>query len=107
MKVHHILLWLLAASSKVSGTASEESGIVDLDEPSDSSGSSSSSQADDDDSTPYLHFVAHNKTMTCTADEHATPFNNQIRGTNLGGWMVLEPWITPSLFYQVNCCYSS
>lgn len=21
-------------------------------------------------------------------------------GTNLGGWMVLEPWITPSLFYQ-------
>eukprot|EP00562_Extubocellulus_spinifer_P002546 CAMPEP_0178485420 /NCGR_PEP_ID=MMETSP0696-20121128/8264_1 /TAXON_ID=265572 /ORGANISM="Extubocellulus spinifer, Strain CCMP396" /LENGTH=695 /DNA_ID=CAMNT_0020113015 /DNA_START=195 /DNA_END=2281 /DNA_ORIENTATION=+ len=34
------------------------------------------------------------------ADEHATPFNNQIRGVNLGGWMVLEPWITPSLFYQ-------
>jgi len=22
------------------------------------------------------------------------------RGTNLGGWLVLEPWITPSLFYQ-------
>jgi len=21
-------------------------------------------------------------------------------GTNLGGWMVLEPWITPSLFYR-------
>ena len=21
-------------------------------------------------------------------------------GTNIGGWMVLEPWITPSLFYQ-------
>mgnify|MGYP006115819401 CR=1 FL=1 len=21
-------------------------------------------------------------------------------GTNAGGWMVLEPWITPSLFYQ-------
>lgn len=21
-------------------------------------------------------------------------------GTNLGGWMVLEPWITPSLFFQ-------
>ncbi|CAB9518827.1 Probable glucan 1,3-beta-glucosidase A [Seminavis robusta] len=38
--------------------------------------------------------------MTCTADEHSTPFNNQIRGTNLGGWMVLEPWITPSMFYQ-------
>ena len=23
-----------------------------------------------------------------------------IVGTNIGGWMVLEPWITPSLFYQ-------
>lgn len=23
-----------------------------------------------------------------------------IRGTALGGWLVLEPWITPSLFYQ-------
>ncbi|KAG8465233.1 hypothetical protein KFE25_012596 [Diacronema lutheri] len=23
-----------------------------------------------------------------------------IRGVNLGGWLVLEPWITPSLFYQ-------
>ena len=22
------------------------------------------------------------------------------RGTSLGGWLVLEPWITPSLFYQ-------
>jgi len=21
-------------------------------------------------------------------------------GTNAGGWMVLEPWITPSLFYR-------
>lgn len=23
-----------------------------------------------------------------------------ITGTNIGGWLVLEPWITPSLFYQ-------
>lgn len=48
----------------------------------------------------FKHFIAHSDTQTCTADEHATPFNNQIRGVNLGGWMVLEPWITPSLFYQ-------
>ena len=48
----------------------------------------------------FRHFVANNATMTCTSDEHARPFNNQIRGVNLGGWMVLEPWITPSLFYQ-------
>lgn len=24
----------------------------------------------------------------------------KVHGTNLGGWLVLEPWITPSLFYQ-------
>jgi len=27
----------------------------------------------------------------------ATPFWT---GTNIGGWLVLEPWITPSLFYR-------
>ena len=21
-------------------------------------------------------------------------------GTNIGGWLVIEPWITPSLFYR-------
>ena len=26
--------------------------------------------------------------------------NHTILGTNIGGWMVLEPWITPSLFYR-------
>mmetsp|Transcript_21265 Transcript_21265/g.29818 ORF Transcript_21265/g.29818 Transcript_21265/m.29818 type:complete len:729 (-) Transcript_21265:108-2294(-) len=53
-----------------------------------------------DDSTEYMHFVAHNQSQTCSEDAHATQFDNQIRGVNLGGWMVLEPWITPSLFYQ-------
>lgn len=24
--------------------------------------------------------------------------NNKVRGVNLGGWFVLEPWITPSIF---------
>ena len=52
------------------------------------------------DTMTFKHFVAHNQSMTCSSDEHARPFNNQIRGVNLGGWMVLEPWITPSLFYQ-------
>ena len=50
--------------------------------------------------TQYPHFVAMNETMTCQDDKHVIPFNNQIRGVNLGGWMVLEPWLTPSLFYQ-------
>ena len=31
---------------------------------------------------------------------HLFPWNTQVRGVNLGGWLVLEPWITPSLFYQ-------
>jgi glucan 1,3-beta-glucosidase len=48
----------------------------------------------------FDHFVAQNSTRTCTAGELDRPFNHQIRGVNLGGWMVLEPWITPSLFYQ-------
>ncbi|KAI9705019.1 MAG: exo-1,3-beta-glucanase [Candelina mexicana] len=26
--------------------------------------------------------------------------NNKVRGVNLGGWFVLEPWITPSLFNE-------
>ncbi|KAK3710448.1 glucan exo-1,3-beta-glucosidase [Vermiconidia calcicola] len=26
--------------------------------------------------------------------------NEKIRGVNLGGWLVLEPWITPSIFQQ-------
>jgi hypothetical protein len=55
---------------------------------------------DPNDNTPFLHFVAHNSTMTCTDDGRSRPFNMQIRGVNLGGWMALEPWITPSLFYQ-------
>ena len=52
--------------------------------------------ADDD----FSDFVADDKTMTCSADLHSHPFNTQLRGVNLGGWLVLEPWITPSLFYQ-------
>lgn len=55
---------------------------------------------EDDVGTPYPFFVAHNSTMTCTNDAHAFPFNEKIRGVNLGSWMVLEPWITPGMFYQ-------
>ena len=29
-----------------------------------------------------------------------TLFTPKLRGVNLGGWMVLVPWVTPSLFYQ-------
>jgi hypothetical protein len=54
----------------------------------------------DDPGIEFKHFVAYSSSHTCDSDSHALPFNNQIRGVNLGGWMVLEPWITPSLFYQ-------
>ena len=27
---------------------------------------------------------------------------DKIRGVNLGGWLVLEPWITPTIFEEVN-----
>ena len=48
----------------------------------------------------FKHFIADNSSHTCSADSHAMPFNNQIRGVSLGGWLVLEAWITPSLFFQ-------
>lgn len=28
--------------------------------------------------------------------------DDKIRGVNLGGWLVLEPWITPLIFEEVN-----
>ncbi|KAL1963725.1 hypothetical protein VTN77DRAFT_7929 [Rasamsonia byssochlamydoides] len=28
--------------------------------------------------------------------------NDKVRGVNLGGWLVLEPWITPSIFEQAG-----
>ena len=29
-------------------------------------------------------------------------FDGKIRGANLGGWLLLEPWITPEIFRQLN-----
>ena len=28
--------------------------------------------------------------------------DGKVRGVNLGGWLVLEPWITPKFFEEVN-----
>jgi glucan 1,3-beta-glucosidase len=50
--------------------------------------------------TKFKGFSANDTSQTCLNDEHMQPFNKQVRGVNLGGWLVLEPWITPSLFYQ-------
>ncbi|KAG1698638.1 hypothetical protein DVH05_014596 [Phytophthora capsici] len=48
----------------------------------------------------FANFKPNDENQTCSSDRHATPFNRQVRGANLGGWLVLEPWITPTLFYQ-------
>ena len=45
-------------------------------------------------------FDVDNETKTCHHDTYKHPFNEQVRGVNIGSWMVLEPWITPSMFYQ-------
>ena len=40
-----------------------------------------------------------------TLQKRAPTFNyndEKVRGVNIGGWLVLEPWITPSLFENVN-----
>ena len=58
-------------------------------------------QTTDDNLIALQTFVANNVNMTCLpVDEQKTQFKDQIRGVCIGGWMVLEPWITPSLFYQ-------
>ena len=28
--------------------------------------------------------------------------SEKVRGLNIGGWLVLEPWITPSIFQNVD-----
>ena len=93
-----ILLGLLAICRHV--VSSSPPG-VDVDKEEDDATKLQKDFGGDADSTQYKHFVAHNQTMTCSVDEHATPFNNQIRGVNLGGWMVLgELVLSPGRFSQ-------
>ena len=46
--------------------------------------------ADDPKENPYQ----------CADGVQAAKEDWKVFGTNIGGWLVLEPWITPSLFYQ-------
>lgn len=43
-----------------------------------------------EDDEVFEHFVAHSDNQTCTADTHAVPFNQQVRGTCLGGTYILH-----------------
>ncbi|CAI5741003.1 unnamed protein product [Hyaloperonospora brassicae] len=66
----------------------------------------------DNDRLPGVHsalqaaffntFKPDDVTQTCAgSDRPATALATRpVRGANLGGWLVLEPWITPTLFYQ-------
>ena len=42
-------------------------------------------------------FIAATLAFLAQAD---APGKKAMTGTNIGGWQVLEPWITPSLFYR-------
>ncbi|KAK9767188.1 hypothetical protein K7432_003187 [Basidiobolus ranarum] len=39
-------------------------------------------------------------TALVSSTVNAAPLPDKIRGANLGGWLLLEPWITPSIFEQ-------
>ena len=43
-------------------------------------------------------FISMSNKYKCLTEFKKESWN--IKGTNLGGLFVLEPWITPSLFYQ-------
>lgn len=60
-------------------------------------------------SGPFLHTEIENsghkesetRKYSCSPNEETSSSSDTyFRGTSLGGWLVLEPWITPSLFYQ-------
>nr|CCA22662.1 glucan 1 putative [Albugo laibachii Nc14] len=49
----------------------------------------------------FQTFSPNDTTKTCsTENTQATSSNLRVHGVNLGGLFVLEPWITPTLFYQ-------
>lgn len=53
--------------------------------------------------TFLIHFAAGAPTSLHSPAKRKTGFNfgsDKVRGVDLGGWFVLEPWITPSLFEQ-------
>lgn len=51
----------------------------------------------------YINHIFVNKSFilsTISATLLAKVNASAMTGTNIGGWLVLEPWITPSLFYR-------
>lgn len=50
----------------------------------------------------YLILLRVCLTVSSTLQTRATANTGLVRGVNLGGWLVLEPFITPSLFDEVG-----
>ncbi|KAL7007043.1 hypothetical protein EMMF5_003269 [Cystobasidiomycetes sp. EMM_F5] len=49
--------------------------------------------------SPHNRKTANRRTLDLTQHEHAKRAPAQpIRGVNLGGWLVTEPWITPGIY---------
>ncbi|KAI2481138.1 Glucan 13-beta-glucosidase [Pyrenophora tritici-repentis] len=43
--------------------------------------------------------------LAAPTEKRGVAFNwgtDKVRGVNIGGWLVLEPWITPSIFDNAN-----
>lgn len=57
-------------------------------------------------SSDSVDTMSQEKNATSTQARHRHDTNStdadKIRGVNLGGWLVLEPWITPTLFEKAN-----
>lgn len=55
--------------------------------------------------TPLLAAGAATALPTEPLSKRGVQFNfgqDKVRGLNIGGWLVLEPWITPSIFQKLN-----
>ena len=95
--------FLLAQAHAVTASSSTTPRHEEAEIESSGEARTNSDNDDDDDNDTFVlsHFVAHNKTMTCTADEHARPFNNQIRGVNLVSQSILLANVSAALLVVV------
>jgi glucan 1,3-beta-glucosidase len=75
----------------------EDQDLPDVPDAAAPSANPSSTTADTDATT------ATTTTTTTTAESKVTPINPWIRGVNLGGWLMLERYITPYTFAVTDC----
>lgn len=85
---HHVecvglVILLLPGALSLAGSVNR-AGFHEVEPPEDATGRRL------DETNPY----------TCPDNVRTAAEEWKVFGTNLGGWLVLEPWITPSLFYQ-------